>query len=248
MSVIFAANARRAEESCSGGFTVSVNTALVSSATSDIISSAGASAPSRSEEAIVLAERAKRVVDLAGAGILLLATAPLMAAVAAGIRATSVGPVLFKQPRLTENGRVFMLLKFRSMRVDAERESGAVFAQDGDSRVTSLGRFLRKTRLDELPQLINVLKGEMSLVGPRPERPEIAAELAAKIHGFHRRLRAKAGLTGLAQVIQGYPDDIDGYRRKLGLDLLYIRRRGLLLDLWIAMKTVGVVISGAGAR
>lgn len=248
MSVIFAASARRAEASCSGGFTVSVNTALVSSATSDVISSAGASVPSRSEEAFVLAERAKRVVDLAGASILLLATAPLMAAVAAGIRATSVGPVLFKQPRLTENGRVFMLLKFRSMRVDAERESGAVFAQDGDSRVTSLGRFLRKTRLDELPQLINVLKGEMSLVGPRPERPEIAAELAGKIRGFQRRLRAKAGLTGLAQVIQGYPDDIDGYRRKLGLDLLYIRRRGLLLDLWIAMKTVGVVVSGAGAR
>ncbi len=196
----------------------------------------------------MLSERAKRVVDLAGASMLLLATAPLMAAVAVGIRATSAGPVLFKQPRLTENGRVFMLLKFRSMRVDAERESGAVFAQDGDSRVTPLGRFLRKTRLDELPQLINVIKGEMSLIGPRPERPEIADELAAKIRGFHRRLRAKAGLTGLAQVVQGYPDDIAGYRRKLGLDLLYIRRRGVLLDLWIAMKTVGVVISGAGAR
>lgn len=191
---------------------------------------------------------AKRAFDVAGATVILVAALPVMAAIAAGIRVTSPGPVLFRQARLTEGGKVFMLLKFRSMRVDAERDSGAVFAQDSDSRVTPLGSFLRKTRLDELPQLINVLRGEMSLIGPRPERPEMAKELSKKIQGFHRRLRAKAGLTGLAQVIQGYPDDLDGYRRKLGLDLLYIRRKSLLLDLWIALKTVGVVLTGSGAR
>ena len=199
-------------------------------------------------EASNVRQPAKRVFDFVGASALLVVAAPIMAAVAVGVRATSDGPALFRQARLTEGGKVFMLIKFRSMRLDAEQQCGAVFACDGDARVTTLGRFLRKTRLDELPQLFNVLKGEMSLIGPRPERPEIARDLSAQIRGFHRRLRAKAGLTGLAQVIQGYPDDLAGYRRKLGLDLLYIRRRSLLLDLWIAAKTVGVVVTGSGAR
>jgi lipopolysaccharide/colanic/teichoic acid biosynthesis glycosyltransferase len=130
----------------------------------------------------------------------------------------------------------------------AENGSGATFAHKKDPRVTSIGLFLRTTRLDELPQLFNVLRGDMSLIGPRPERPEIAEQLSRNIRRFPKRLRTKAGLTGLAQVIQGYPDGIHGYRRKLGLDLLYIKEQSLLMDLWIAAKTIGVVISGSGAR
>jgi lipopolysaccharide/colanic/teichoic acid biosynthesis glycosyltransferase len=130
----------------------------------------------------------------------------------------------------------------------AERVSGATFAVSDDKRVTPVGKIIRTTRLDELPQLINVLLGDMSLIGPRPERPEMAQELGERIRGFHRRLGVKAGLTGLAQVLQGYPDDVDGYRRKLGLDMLYIRKQGFALDLWIALRTIGVVLTGSGAK
>ena len=191
---------------------------------------------------------AKRTVDLIGAGGLLLALSPVMGVVALMVKATSPGPILYSQERLTEGGRTFTLWKFRSMRVDAEASSGAKLATRADDRVTPVGRFLRQTRLDELPQLFNVLWGDMSLIGPRPERPEIARELVQAIPRFNRRLAAKAGLTGLAQVIQGYPDGINGYRRKVGLDMLYIRNWNLVLDLWIAVKTVGVVLSGSGAR
>jgi lipopolysaccharide/colanic/teichoic acid biosynthesis glycosyltransferase len=171
-----------------------------------------------------------------------------MIGVAAVVRASSPGPILYRQKRLTQGGKEFMLCKFRTMRQDAERESGAVVAQLHDNRVTSVGRILRKTRLDELPQLWNVLQGDMSLIGPRPERPELAKNFEKKIRGFSRRLGVKAGLTGLAQVIQGYPEYTDGYRQKLALDVLYIKKKSIALDLWIAMKTVGVVISGSGAR
>lgn len=190
----------------------------------------------------------KRALDIIGASSLLLATSPVMGMVALAIRTTSSGPILYSQARLTEGGRTFTMWKFRSMRVDAEARSGAKLATRADDRVTSVGRFLRRTRLDELPQLFNVLVGDMSLIGPRPERPEIAQELLQTIPRFNRRLAAKAGLTGLAQVIQGYPDGIHGYRRKVGLDMLYIKKWSLFLDLWIAVKTVGVVLSGSGAR
>jgi len=193
-------------------------------------------------------KEAKRAIDLVGASAMLVAGSPVMALVAVAVRLSSPGPVLIRQQRLTEGGREFSMLKFRSMTDGAEASTGAAFAERGDKRVTAVGRLIRKTRLDELPQLVNVLRGEMSLIGPRPERPEMARELGTRIRGFHRRLGAKAGLTGLAQVIQGYPDDIDGYRRKLGLDMLYIRRRSLALDLWIAFKTISVVVTGSGAR
>ena len=193
-------------------------------------------------------EVTKRCVDLIGAGSLLIALSPVMLSVAVAVKLTSPGPVLYGQNRLTNGGRVFRLLKFRSMRVDAERQSGATFATRNDPRVTSIGSFLRKTRLDELPQLINVLRGEMSLIGPRPERPEIASELAREIPKFRRRLETRAGLTGLAQVIQGYPDGQKGYRRKVGLDLIYIRQKSALLDAWIALRTVSVILTGSGAR
>lgn len=190
----------------------------------------------------------KRGVDVMGALTLGLSLTPVMVGVAIAVRASSPGPVMFRQKRLTEGGREFMLCKFRTMRQDAERETGAVVAQLHDNRVTRIGRFLRKTRLDELPQLWNVLRGDMSLIGPRPERPELAKNFEKKIKGFHRRLGVKAGLTGLAQVIQGYPEYTDGYRQKLALDILYIKKKSVFLDMWIALKTVGVVVSGSGAR
>jgi lipopolysaccharide/colanic/teichoic acid biosynthesis glycosyltransferase len=171
-----------------------------------------------------------------------------MGIVALGVKLSSPGPILIRQKRITQGGEEFTLLKFRSMRPDAESATGAVLAAADDNRITGIGKILRKTRLDELPQLLNVLRGDMSLIGPRPERPEIARSLGEQIRGFHRRLGAKAGLTGLAQVIQGYPDGIDGYRQKLALDVVYIKRRSLLLDLQIAIRTVGVVLSGSGAR
>jgi lipopolysaccharide/colanic/teichoic acid biosynthesis glycosyltransferase len=200
------------------------------------------------EDSVSFYDVTKRCVDLAGASFLLVALSPVMASVALGVKMTSPGPILYGQTRLTQGGEVFRLLKFRSMRVDAEADSGAVLATRADPRVTSIGSFLRKTRLDELPQLLNVLKGEMSLIGPRPERPEIASQLAESIPKVHRRLQTRAGLTGLAQVIQGYPDGRKGYRRKVGLDLIYIRKKSILLDMWIALRTVSVVLTGSGAR
>jgi len=190
----------------------------------------------------------KRGVDIVGAVTLGITLMPVIVGVAVAVRMSSPGPSIFRQRRLTEGGREFMLCKFRTMRQDAERDTGAVVAQLHDVRVTGIGRFLRKSRLDELPQLLNVLRGEMSLIGPRPERPELAKNFEKKIKGFHRRLGVKAGLTGLAQVIQGYPEYTDGYRQKLALDILYIKKKSALLDLWIALKTVGVVVSGSGAR
>lgn len=193
-------------------------------------------------------EGVKRALDLVGAASLLLILSPVMCGVALGIKVSSPGAVCFSQTRLTQDGRYFQLLKFRSMVSDAEDSSGAVLAQRHDLRVTPFGRFIRMTRLDELPQLINVFRGDMSLIGPRPERPEIAEELQREIPRFYSRLRVKAGLTGLAQVIQGYPDGVRGYRRKVALDLLYIKKRSLLMDGWIAFRTIAVVLSGSGAR
>lgn len=193
-------------------------------------------------------DRIKRGMDVVGALTLGVVLAPCMVGVAAIVRLSSPGPILYRQKRLTQGGKEFMLCKFRTMRQDAEKESGAVVAQLHDNRVTPIGRILRKTRLDELPQLWNVLQGDMSLIGPRPERPELAKNFEKKIRGFGRRLGVKAGLTGLAQVIQGYPEYTDGYRQKLALDVLYIKKKSMALDLWIAMKTIGVVISGSGAR
>ena len=134
------------------------------------------------------------------------------------------------------------------MIANAEGSSGAVWAATNDPRVTTVGKFLRSSRLDELPQLVNVLKGEMSLIGPRPERPEFAETLEEQLPQFGKRLAVKGGITGLAQVSAGYAACIDSYREKLALDLLYIKNRSLLLDLSIALQTVKVVLTGNGAR
>lgn len=192
--------------------------------------------------------RVKRAVDILGASALIALTAPLMGVVAVAIRTTSPGSALFRQRRLTAGGKVFTIYKFRTMKLDAEVKSGPVWAVTNDPRVTSLGRFLRKTRLDELPQLFNVLKGDMSLIGPRPERPEMADSIQENIPGFHRRLEVRAGLSGLAQVSHDYPDGMDSYKRKLAFDRLYVQKQSFLLDCAIAFKTIGVMITGKGAR
>ena len=143
-------------------------------------------------------------------------------------------------------GKPFVLFKFRTMRIDAEI-NGAQFAQKNDPRVTPIGRFLRKTRIDELPQLYNVLRGEMSLVGPRPERPVFILQLSDEIPDYLERLGLKPGLTGPAQVINGYDNNLDGFRRKVALDLLYLQNCCLWNDVKILIRTVGVVLTGKGA-
>ena len=149
--------------------------------------------------------------------------------------------------RLSEAyGRPFVLYKFRTMRTDAEKD-GAKFAVKGDPRVTRIGRFLRKSRLDELLQLWNVLRGEMSLVGPRPERPEFIEQLSEQIPNYLVRLGIKPGLTGLAQIVNGYDNELEGFKRKVTLDLHYLRNCSIKNDLRILFRTVGVVLTGKGA-
>jgi len=144
-------------------------------------------------------------------------------------------------------GRVFYIVKFRSMRTDAEK-SGPVWAQKNDPRVTRVGAFLRRTRLDELPQLWNILKGEMSLVGPRPERPYFVKRLQERFPGYRGRLQVPPGLTGLAQIERAYDEDVEDVRRKLAYDLFYIEHRHFLVDLKIILRTVGVVLARKGSR
>ncbi|WP_298868378.1 sugar transferase [uncultured Gimesia sp.] len=146
----------------------------------------------------------------------------------------------------TGYGMPFTLYKFRTMTVDAEK-NGAQFAVQGDPRVTGLGRFMRKTRLDELPQLWNVLKGEMTLVGPRPERPEFIEDLNKEIPNYINRLGLKPGLTGVAQIVNGYDNNIEGFRRKVSLDLMYLQNCCFWNDLKILFKTIRVILTGSGA-
>lgn len=193
-------------------------------------------------------QRFKVTFDICGSLLLLIATAPAMVIIAVLIKCTSPGPIIFKQDRLTAHGKKFTILKFRTMKVSSDSKSAFVWTEKNDPRVTRVGSFLRITRLDELPQLFNVLKGDMSLIGPRPERPEFTNTLAKEIPGFHRRLQIKAGLTGLAQVGNGYTASIEDYRKKLAWDRLYILKQSVWLDLWITLKTIAVVISGRGAR
>jgi exopolysaccharide biosynthesis polyprenyl glycosylphosphotransferase len=157
------------------------------------------------------------------------------------------GPVVYRQTRLGEGGRHFTMLKFRTMRVDAESQ-GAVWACNDDPRVTRAGRLLRKTRLDELPQLLNVLRGDMSIVGPRPERPEFLEQLRDAVPFWTRRHLVKPGITGWAQVRRGYTADADGTAEKLSYDLWYLRHRSLAIDLAVCVKTFTTLVTGSGAR
>jgi exopolysaccharide biosynthesis polyprenyl glycosylphosphotransferase len=190
----------------------------------------------------------KRIFDIAVAALALVILAPVMLLVAGFIALFDRGPVLFRQVRLGEGGRTFEILKFRTMVVDAEPQGRARWAVDNDPRVTRVGRVLRKARFDELPQLWNVLRGEMSVVGPRPERPEFMEELAEEVPFWTRRHLLKPGITGWAQVRHHYTSDVTGTAEKLGYDLYYLKHRSLFLDLAIVLKTARTVVSGSGAR
>jgi len=217
----------------------------------------------------------KRTFDIFTAMIGFILSAPIFLVLPIIIKLDSPGPVFFRQLRVGINrrqfdrrhaqvrsavdrrardrrrnnlyGRPFQIIKFRSMVEGAEKKCGPVWATNNDPRVTRLGAFLRKTRLDELPQLINVLKGEMSLVGPRPERPFFVEKLSHKVPGFLDRLRVVPGITGLAQVKNGYDTSIDGVHQKIDYDLSYIRGWSLIKDLKILLATIVVVVTGRGA-
>jgi lipopolysaccharide/colanic/teichoic acid biosynthesis glycosyltransferase len=173
-----------------------------------------------------------------GAAVLLVPAAPVIAAACLLVRLTSPGPVIYRQVRLGAGGRQFTLYKIRTMVADAERETGAIWAAENDPRVTAVGAFLRALHIDELPQLVNVIKGDLALVGPRPERPEIAAVLVEEIPEFWDRLVVKPGITGLAQINLPPDTDLESVRRKLQLDLEYIQRANPWLDLRILLSTV----------
>jgi len=197
-----------------------------------------------------LANSSKRVLDLfAGMSILLL-TWPLMLLVALAILIESRGrgPVLFHQVRVGLNGQPFRVHKFRSMRTDAEADGIARWASKNDSRITRVGSLIRKTRLDELPQVFNVLLGEMSLVGPRPERPQFVEQLEKEIPFYRERHRVKPGLTGWAQLSYPYGSTIEDARNKLEFDLYYVKNASAFLDLIILLETVEVVLWGKGAQ
>jgi sugar transferase (PEP-CTERM system associated) len=184
------------------------------------------------------------VVSLAG----VVLAAPLFALLIPLIRLESPGPAFYTQTRVGRGGHPFTIFKFRSMRADAERAGRAQWAAAGDPRITGVGRWLRRTRLDELPQLFNVLRGEMSFIGPRPERPEFVEQLALDIPYYNERHRIRPGLTGWAQVNYKYGSSADDAREKLRYDLYYLKNRSLFLDFVILSQTLRIVVSGEGAH
>ena len=190
----------------------------------------------------------KRLLDVVAAVLGLLLSLPLALATALLIKLTSRGPVFFCQERTGQDGVPFKVIKFRTMRVDAEKESGPVWAQKNDARVTSVGRFLRLSRLDEIPQFLNILAGQMSFVGPRPERPHFVEQLKQSIPFYPLRHTVKPGLTGWAQVRHPYGASIEDAQEKLRYDLYYIKNMGLLFDISIMFRTIAVILRGSGAR
>ena len=217
----------------------------------------------------------KRTLDILGAIVGLVLTSPLWLIIPVVIKLDSAGPVFYTQTRVGINrrkrgrrcfnrsadaelrnrerrrvdymGKPFQVLKFRTMVQDAEKVSGPVWAVKGDSRITRVGALLRRSRIDEIPQFINVLKGDMALVGPRPERPNFVRDLSTKVNGYAARLEVKPGLTGLAQIENGYDTTVAGVADKVKFDLQYIREWSLLTDIKIMLRTVVVVFTGRGA-
>jgi sugar transferase (PEP-CTERM system associated) len=191
---------------------------------------------------------AKRLLDLAVSLLVLAVATPAMILVALLVKLTSRGPVFYRQQRVGMNGKPFDLFKFRSMRVDAEASGAPQWAQKNDPRVTPIGSFLRKTRLDELPQVLNVLSGSMSFVGPRPERPYFVEQLSAEVPFYRERHCVKPGITGWAQIQYPYGASVEDARRKLEYDLYYIKNYSLFLDLLIILQTMRVILFPSGAR
>jgi len=190
----------------------------------------------------------KRMLDLALSIVGCILAAPLMAITAIAVKLDSPGPALYSQERVGENGRTFTLFKFRSMRTDAEQAGRPIWARDKDDRVTRVGRFIRLSRLDEMPQLWNVLRGDMSFVGPRPERPFFVEQLAREIPFYLERHAVKPGVTGWAQVKYRYGSTIEDAMEKLRYDLYYIKHLSIVFDLTIVLDTVKVILFGKGAK
>ena len=185
-----------------------------------------------------------RFFDIVMSFLVLFVGLPFVLIAAVAIKIEDGGPVFYSQTRLGKNSRTFTIYKIRSMRIDAEA-NGAVWAMHEDHRITKVGKVIRKTRIDELPQLFNIFNGDMKIIGPRPERPELAEEFYLDLPEFVNRLAVKPGLTGLAQISGGY--DLTP-AEKLILDVEYIEKRGFVLDLKITLKTIAVVFTGEGAR
>jgi lipopolysaccharide/colanic/teichoic acid biosynthesis glycosyltransferase len=181
-----------------------------------------------------------RIISIIG----LIIVSPVIFAVGLIIKLTSPGPVFYTQERVGKNDRLFKIIKFRTMRIDAESQGGPVWAKKNDLRITTFGKFLRKTHIDELPQLINVIKGDMSIVGPRPERPFFISKFKDNIPGYAKRLSIKPGITGLAQCYHKYDETIRDVQRKLRYDILYIKRMCWSLDLRILLLTLRVSLFG----
>lgn len=206
---------------------------------------------------------ASRALNVGVAAVSIVALAPVFIAVGLAVKLTSPGPIIYAQPRVGIDrrgrrpldgqgsckrrsdlgGRIFRIYKFRTMRTDAEQRSGAVWATKGDARVTPIGEFLRQSRLDEIPQLFNVLLGDMNIVGPRPERPSLFRSLSESVDGYRLRQLARPGITGLAQINQGYDTGLDSVRTKVQYDLEYLRRRSFAQDLAIMVRTFPVMVA-----
>lgn len=195
-----------------------------------------------------LTETIRRALDVGLSLIGLILSAPIMGLAALSIKADSAGPVFFRQERVGKDGKVFVLYKFRTMCVDAERLTGPVWASEDDPRVTRVGRVLRKIRLDETPQMFNVLIGDMSFIGPRPERPVFVNQLKEQIPLYVLRFAVKPGITGWAQVRYSYGSTVEDALEKLQYDLYYIKNMSIFLDLLILLKSLQVVLFGRGAR
>jgi sugar transferase (PEP-CTERM system associated) len=189
-----------------------------------------------------------RILDVTLSAVSLTLLSPLFAVVAAAIRLDSRGPVFYLQKRVGKDGRTFSLIKFRTMVEDAERMTGAVWATDNDPRTTRVGKYLRKYRIDEFPQFLNVLLGDMSVVGPRPERPEFVGVLEKELHYYHLRHSIKPGATGWAQVKFSYSGTIEESKEKLEYDLFYLKNKTAAFDLYIIVKTIKILLQGRGAR
>ncbi len=191
-------------------------------------------------------KKIKRLMDIIISLVILLVTFPVTLLTSIAIKAESKGPVFYKQKRSGMGGKEFSIIKFRSMKQDAEKLTGPVWSQKNDPRITRVGRFIRKVRIDEIPQMFNILKGEMSLVGPRPERPFFVEKLAEEIPLYKKRLKVRPGVTGWAQVKHKYDENIEDVKTKLRYDLFYIENMSLRMDLKIIFRTVFVVLFGKG--
>ncbi len=191
---------------------------------------------------------AKRVLDILISCVAIILLSPLFLITAVLIKIGSRGPVIFTQTRVGQNGRLFKIYKFRTMHVNAEKNTGPVWAREDDPRLIPCGKFLRKAHIDEIPQFFNVLHGEMSVIGPRPERPEFVEQFKAEIPDYEKRLAVKPGITGMAQVWHKYDETIRDVRNKIKYDILYIKKICLWTDLLILFRTFRVVLTGEGAR